>query len=393
MTRFQTILATAVLLCIGASAHAWVADSVAEFSGVQGQNNWYYGFYNRSADAGGIYNPTTDFRPLTGFYASDPSYPGQGAYWRTADSYPYPKIFASLQHPKSVDYGGYDGWAIRRWVSEVDGMVRITGSVYRGPLSLYGQGDGFGYYIYVNGNLAYSKWISGTDYTVYPYEVIRDQSAGALVDFVTVAGSSMFSDHCMMTARITRLALSVDAATPSTAPNSGVAHISDLEGGGSQAGAYVWLTRPGHSDIPASNVTVQSDCTITCDFDLSGAAPGLWSVVAKNPDNRTATLANGFGVTLPDSAPVVGCSGKSLRDPVSATAGSRYRFRVWGKVTTEDSTKFRIDDGSGSPVTVCDAGYSGIADGNYAAATGTLDASGPSPALVSRPSDVWKVTQ
>ena len=32
-----------------------LADSVAEFSGVQGQNNWRYGTWNRSNDADGVY--------------------------------------------------------------------------------------------------------------------------------------------------------------------------------------------------------------------------------------------------------------------------------------------------------------------------------------------------
>ncbi len=39
------------------------ADSVADWSytGQQGLNNWYYGYYNQSGDADGVYNPATDF--------------------------------------------------------------------------------------------------------------------------------------------------------------------------------------------------------------------------------------------------------------------------------------------------------------------------------------------
>src|SRR5689334_105401 len=40
---------------------AQIADSVTEFSGNQGQNGWYYGYYAKSADADGTYNPGTDF--------------------------------------------------------------------------------------------------------------------------------------------------------------------------------------------------------------------------------------------------------------------------------------------------------------------------------------------
>ena len=38
-----------------------IADSVAQFSSVQGGNNWYYGYYNRTADADATYDPNTDF--------------------------------------------------------------------------------------------------------------------------------------------------------------------------------------------------------------------------------------------------------------------------------------------------------------------------------------------
>src|SRR5262249_14144171 len=31
-----------------------LADSVAEFSGVQGSNNWFYGFWNKTTDADGV---------------------------------------------------------------------------------------------------------------------------------------------------------------------------------------------------------------------------------------------------------------------------------------------------------------------------------------------------
>src|ERR1051326_5556238 len=41
-----------------------LADSVAEFSGTQGSNNWFYGYWDKTSDSDGIYDPTNDFVPF-----------------------------------------------------------------------------------------------------------------------------------------------------------------------------------------------------------------------------------------------------------------------------------------------------------------------------------------
>ena len=46
---FLALLMASVEMCLAGTCIAKpdiIADSVAEFSGVQGQNNWYYGFYD-----------------------------------------------------------------------------------------------------------------------------------------------------------------------------------------------------------------------------------------------------------------------------------------------------------------------------------------------------------
>jgi len=84
---------------------ARVASSAAEFSGVQGQNNWYHGYYNRTQDNDGIYQPF-DFTPFSGG-------PGQGAWngtsqqwtgtqWdlNTASAQPWTELGAANSHPR-----------------------------------------------------------------------------------------------------------------------------------------------------------------------------------------------------------------------------------------------------------------------------------------------------
>ena len=87
--------------------------------------------------------------------------------------------------------------------------------------------------------------------------------------------------------------------TPSSAFNTGIVHITNLAGTNFQAGASVKLARLGQADINATNVNVVSSSRITCDFDLTGAAIGLWDVVVTNPDARDYRLSNSFIVRAP----------------------------------------------------------------------------------------------
>ncbi len=62
-------------------------------------------------------------------------------------------------------------------------------------------------------------------------------------------------------------------------------------------GAVATLTKAGEPAIVGSNVEVQSDTLITADFDLTGAAAGLWDVQVTAPDGtHGTTLAGGLEV-------------------------------------------------------------------------------------------------
>jgi hypothetical protein len=52
----------------------------------------------------------------------------------------------------------------------------------------------------------------------------------------------------------------------------------------------------GQPHVVASDVSVLSAAQITCDFDLTGAAEGLWDVVVENLDTQRDTLVGGFRV-------------------------------------------------------------------------------------------------
>ena len=129
---------------------------------------------------------------------------------------------------------------------------------------------------------------------------------------------------------------------------------------------------------------------ITCTFDLTGKAIGLWNVVVANPDSLSGFLMNGFCVALSGSAPTVGTTNRAIMDPIITDAAEHFRFTLWGRVTTIDSDSFWLDDGSQLPVKVIAAGYSGIADGDYVSACGTLDVSASPVVLISSAVDIEK---
>jgi hypothetical protein len=95
-----------------------IADSVSGFSGVQGQNNWYYGYYQ-------AFN-TTGFTQLSTFI---------GGLWFGVESFQTPYLDATGGHPgaDSLD------WAVRRWESDFSGEVIISGDFYDRDT---GGGDG-----------------------------------------------------------------------------------------------------------------------------------------------------------------------------------------------------------------------------------------------------------
>jgi uncharacterized repeat protein (TIGR01451 family) len=96
----------------------------------------------------------------------------------------------------------------------------------------------------------------------------------------------------------------VTSITPDEGENTGSVSITNLAGSNFQDGATVKLTKSGQSNINAAGVSMVSDAQIACNFDLTGAAAGLWNVVVTNPDAQSGTLTNGFTVTAPPAPDV-----------------------------------------------------------------------------------------
>ncbi len=196
------------------------------------------------------------------------------------------------------------------------------------------------------------------------------------------------ADGPSVTVTVNNCQPTVTAITPNYGPNGGTTSISNLAGSNFVAGASVKLSRTGYADVPAAGVTVESPTKITCQLDLTGRKTGLWDVVVTNPGGLFSSLAGGFGITIPDDRPAVGTTIRSLVDSVASPGALNFRFRVWGRVETINSSLFWLDDGSGVRIKVFAPGYTGIVNGGFASATGTADVSVSPPVLVSRPDRV-----
>ena len=99
------------------------ADSVVDWSpvGEQGVNNWYYGYYNLTADADGVFEQDD-------FIEFDPNEHWRGNMFRLAPSNcPWTLLQQEGTHPNGTNScPNEEHWSIRRWVSDRDQMVSLV---------------------------------------------------------------------------------------------------------------------------------------------------------------------------------------------------------------------------------------------------------------------------
>lgn len=102
-----------------------IADSTADFSGVQGENRWFYGYYNRTADAEADYQSGDFMLFPSGAGPHSPANFWNGGSWDWYDGDPpWTEIAARIVHPNGTNSGA-EHWPIRRWISPVSGTVTV----------------------------------------------------------------------------------------------------------------------------------------------------------------------------------------------------------------------------------------------------------------------------
>jgi len=178
----------------GSSALAQViAHSVGEFSCVQGQDNWSYGYYVEPFTS-------STFQEMAQCLPNDPWYGGE-AWWIDPQNY-WTSLRAEIGFPNGPVSCGrlpVEHWVVRRWVSEVSGTIKIEGILANASFGF----DGFTGHILVDGTPVYSQLIEGSDPEGVHYTVNANVSVGSVVDFAVQPGASDCNDHARFTATIT----------------------------------------------------------------------------------------------------------------------------------------------------------------------------------------------
>lgn len=115
-----------------------IANSVDQFSNVQGKDGWYYGYWDRSMDADGKYNQDTEFTRFDQFGEDARNGLNKhdgfttGDLWYKEDGRLYTSLWANGGHAnRKIPFdepAAEEQWAIRRWISDVSGTVSISGT-------------------------------------------------------------------------------------------------------------------------------------------------------------------------------------------------------------------------------------------------------------------------
>ena len=176
-----------------------VADSFADFSGVQGQGGWHYGY---------LVSPYTSatFQELTQ-YGSDPDFSGvvawhlqlgSGGFWTC--------ISQTFVHPNGPTTSGgrqnVGHWVTRRWVSSQSGLVRMTGRLYKYDANACGGCDGVTGRIRVNGTEIWTQFIAQTDAVGVSYNLTVNVNVGSTVDFILDPNGYDGKDASVFSAKI-----------------------------------------------------------------------------------------------------------------------------------------------------------------------------------------------
>jgi hypothetical protein len=138
-----------------------LADSATEFSGIQGQDNWLYGYYNKSFDVPAVYQSTNfaQFPSSGGVYGPENYFNGTAWDWYAGNP-PWTEIGRTNGHPNGSN-NGVEHWAIRRWISEISGTIRVDWFLRKAASG----GNGVTGRIYHNNTQRDSALIAGSNTT------------------------------------------------------------------------------------------------------------------------------------------------------------------------------------------------------------------------------------
>ncbi|MCZ6794156.1 MAG: thrombospondin type 3 repeat-containing protein [Planctomycetota bacterium] len=186
------LVGVSLVLVVGSARAATIADSFDDWSidGVQGENGWFQGYYNRTQDADGVYGAddftefVNEFGPGGGPTMADGNH-WDGANWRLVDAPgdtggPWTILSAENSHPNGTNSTPADEhWTIRRWVSNATGRLSITWHLRK---TNTGGGSGVIGHVFINGMEVDTAMVAGTDGVGVTRLVMADVAEGDTID-------------------------------------------------------------------------------------------------------------------------------------------------------------------------------------------------------------------
>jgi hypothetical protein len=158
-----------------------LANSVADFSAIQGFKGWYYGYYSAPFNSASF--------QLLSQYGPDGDFTGSPTMWhlQLGSGGFYTALGQSVAHPNGPTSGGgrqnVGHWACRRWISNRSGAVRISGSLSKADVQSCGGCDGVRGRIIVGGIEVWNQFLAQFDSTGYTFNLTQTVSAGTTIDF------------------------------------------------------------------------------------------------------------------------------------------------------------------------------------------------------------------
>ena len=188
-----------------------MADSTAQFSGTQGQDGWFNGYHNVTAN--GPYNATPggtddfiEFGP-----GGDPGFTFTGTKWDWMGNVnpPWTEILADSGHPNGTNNAGAGGeqWAIRRWESDATGDLFVEAFL---AAANTGGGNGTIAHVFHNGDEVGSLTVGGTDGVgLMDVFALTDVEIGDFIDIALDSNGADGADGSLFSARIFQTAQAV----------------------------------------------------------------------------------------------------------------------------------------------------------------------------------------
>ncbi|MFA4875941.1 MAG: hypothetical protein WC586_00880 [Methanoregula sp.] len=133
------------------------------------------------------------------------------------------------------------------------------------------------------------------------------------------------------------IAPSVLAISPDTASKDTIVSVT-ITGYNFQDGATVMLLQPGYTPVKATAVSVSSEKSIDCTFNLAGIDKGSMNLIVTNPDGQSDTMLNAFTVSV--AGPII-----SSVYPGSLRAGETRQIVIYGQ-NFRDLFKVTLTQGS-----------------------------------------------